>query len=109
MRGNLASGLQEKTCEEGPDRWQCEETRKLADEGSVGDRADRGCRYGAETAAISAEDFADSLDGLVEELGGVNERVAKCVEETDFETLGSTLDGLAGSAQSLGAFRLGRC
>jgi len=56
---------------------------------------------------ISVPDFIDSLKGLEGDLGSVRERIEKCTAETDLETLETTLDRLAGSAQSLGALRLG--
>lgn len=56
---------------------------------------------------ISVEDYIESLEGLVTDLRAVQERIEKCSAETDFGTLDTNLDGLAGSAQSLGALRVG--
>lgn len=56
---------------------------------------------------ISMQDYIDSLEGLEEDAENARERIEKCTAETDLETLETTLDGLAGSAQSLGALRLG--
>jgi hypothetical protein len=56
---------------------------------------------------ISVQDYIDSLEGLEEDVETARERIEKCTEDTDLETLQTTLDGLAGSAQSLGALRLG--
>ena len=56
---------------------------------------------------ISVEDYIASLEGLEADLRGAQDSVEKCTAETDFEKLETNLDGLAGSARSLGALRLG--
>lgn len=56
---------------------------------------------------ISAEDYMDALQGLEEDLQNILKALQECSAETDLERLETTLDGLAGSARSLGALRLG--
>jgi hypothetical protein len=48
----------------------------------------------------------DSLKGLEEELESARASIEGCKAETDLERFETMLDGLAGSARSLGALRL---
>jgi len=56
---------------------------------------------------ISVDDYIESLEGLREDVESARSGVEKCTAETDLKKLETTLDGLAGSARSLGALRLG--
>jgi len=56
---------------------------------------------------ISAEEYMDSLLGMEEDLERWLKTIKECGVESDLERLETSLDGLAGSAKSLGAQRLG--
>jgi two-component system, chemotaxis family, chemotaxis protein CheY len=55
---------------------------------------------------ISAGDYMDSLKSLEGDLESARASIEGCKAETDLEKLETMLDGLAGSARSLGALRL---
>jgi two-component system, chemotaxis family, chemotaxis protein CheY len=55
---------------------------------------------------ISAADYFDALRGLAQDIANSHGLVESSSTSTDFETLGSTFDGLSGAARSLGALRL---
>jgi hypothetical protein len=56
---------------------------------------------------ISTEDYMDSLKSLEEDLESARARIEGCQAENGLEKLETMLDGLAGSARSRGALRLG--